>query len=521
MAVEGLDLTLSPGEVTVLTGPSGGGKTTITRLANGLAPHFFEGKLVGDVTVFGLDVAHAPLWRTAGLVGSVFQNPRTQFFTTSTLDELAFGCENLGVEPGQIERRVARAVQTLGLDGLIDRSVFALSGGEKQILACGSVAAIEPKVYVLDEPSANLDRTATLRLQTALAEWRRAGAAVLVAEHRLHYLADLADRVLVVAGGRVTHDFTGAEFRSLPPSQVAELGLRTISWDQVRPPSPGRPKASGEAAYEVAGLQARYRSPRRGGRKGRPWTLDLKSASFPTGQVTALVGANGAGKSTLALWLAGLRFGRRGTLTRRPTPAGNVAPGTVRRAVGRRRPGELGPAARRQACYLVGQDVGHQLFTESVLDEVALSLRHSRSAPDEATTQEAAAGILEQFDLLGQSARHPATLSGGQKQRLAIAAGFASGRDLIVLDEPTSGLDLAHMRQVADALRRLATAGRTVVVATHDLELVASAAQHAILLEAGRPAGHLELTEESWEAVADWFRAHTDRPVEQRGTEAK
>jgi energy-coupling factor transport system ATP-binding protein len=161
------------------------------------------------------------------------------------------------------------------------------------------------------------------------------------------------------------------------------------------------------------------------------------------------------------------------------------------------------------------------LFTESVLDEVALSLRRNRTKQDAAAARAEAAAILERFDLAGQAARHPATLSGGQKQRLAIASGFASGRDLIVLDEPTSGLDLSHMRGVADALRHLAAAGRTVVVATHDLELVAAVAEHVILLEGGRIAGTLALTADNWRQVTtDWFCAQTDEPADRRRTEA-
>lgn len=224
-ALTGFDLTIEPGQFVVLSGSSGCGKTTVTRLFNGLIPHFHAGELSGEVEVFGGRPAEQPMWETAAEVGSVFQNPRSQFFTTDPVSEIAFGCENLGMPAEVTHERVARAVRDFGLAGLADRSIFALSGGEKQRLACAATVAGEPRLYVLDEPSANLDHSATDRLSAIMKGWKRAGATVVVAEHRVSYLRDLLDRLIVLDRGRVSHpEAAPPEGVSRPPRRQSPAG---------------------------------------------------------------------------------------------------------------------------------------------------------------------------------------------------------------------------------------------------------------------------------------------------------
>lgn len=218
-------LRIEPGEFVVLSGPSGCGKTTAT-LLNGLIPHFHAGDLAGRVQVFGDDPARQEIWRTAADVGSVFQNPRSQFFTTDPVSEIAFGCRNLGFPSATTEERVEEALRDFDFTNLRDRSIFALSGGEKQRLACASVAALRPRLYVLDEPSANLDAVATERLSRIMARWKASGAAVVVAEHRLAYMRDLVDRLVILSDGRVAGEYTGEQFRAMTDDHLAALGLR-------------------------------------------------------------------------------------------------------------------------------------------------------------------------------------------------------------------------------------------------------------------------------------------------------
>jgi energy-coupling factor transport system ATP-binding protein len=476
-----LDLMLAPGEFLVLTGPSGSGKTTITRLINGLIPHYYEGVLIGQVQVGGLTPGQNTLWELP--VGSVFQNPRTQFFTTDVVSEIAFGAENLGLPTSEIWERVNHATEQFALEKLRGRSVFALSGGEKQRLACASVAAVKPSIYVLDEPSANLDQASTEQLRAIMAQWKASGASVVVAEHRLGYLRELADRVMVLEGGRVHAMWSGAEFRGFSSDYLHSLGLRTAGGKPPALPSGNLP----DAVIEISRLVCRHRSQRIPGisvTQDNPPAVQMAQLQVAQGQVTALLGANGAGKTTFAHWLAGLRR----------DPGQLLVAGRV-----------WSQAERRRRVFLVLQDVNLQLFTESVREEVALALdlgrgkrgrqrsvgrRHGRGvAVIDTPPEDAVAEILADLDLMAVADRHPLALSSGQKQRVAVAAALASGREMIVLDEPTSGLDWMQMQNVAQALRKLASVGRTVIVATHDLDLVEAAADQVVHLEQGQVVG--------------------------------
>ena len=196
-----IDLSIPDGQVVVLCGESGCGKTTLTRLINGLIPHYFEGELSGSVEIDGKNVSVQPLWDTARQAGSVFQNPRSQFFNVDTTSEITFGCENLGMPRADILARLERTVPALKLERLLDRSIFELSGGEKQKIACASAFMMEPQVFVLDEPSANLDADAILDLREVIAYLKSLGKTVVLSKHRLYYLRGIADRYLYMSGG--------------------------------------------------------------------------------------------------------------------------------------------------------------------------------------------------------------------------------------------------------------------------------------------------------------------------------
>ena len=209
--VRDIDLNIEDGQFVVLCGESGCGKTTVTRLINGLIPHYYEGKMTGEVWVNGAKVSEQPLYDTAAVVGSVFQNPRSQFFNVDTTSEITFGCENLGQPEKDIRERLAKTVRDFRLEKLMDRNIFHLSGGEKQKIACAGVSIMEPDVLVMDEPSSNLDAASILDLRKILAFWKSQGKTIIVSEHRLYYLRGLADRFIYLADGQVSHDYSAAE----------------------------------------------------------------------------------------------------------------------------------------------------------------------------------------------------------------------------------------------------------------------------------------------------------------------
>jgi energy-coupling factor transport system ATP-binding protein len=454
-AVAGLDLKVNRGEVVVLTGPSGSGKSTVVRVLNGLVPGLFPATVTGTAAIDGTDLDGLPLHDIAETVGTVFQNPRTQFFALDVTDELAFTAENLGLGSARILSRMEDAVDRFGLRPLLDRGVFHLSGGEKQLLACASVTVAGPQVVLLDEPSANLDPAAVDRLAAVIKLWRDDGVTVVIAEHRLHYLTDLMDRVVVLDGGQTVVDLSRRDFLALSVGQLFELG--------IRPTPPAESEivdvvAAGGNAPSVTGSGYDLRV-MRAERRGRPEPiLDVADIDIPAGSVLAVIGHNGAGKTTFARCLCGLD---------------NRCHAQVYRD-GR----ALSRGARLATSFLVMQDVNHQLFAESVLDEVLMSMPQ----PDRGGARE----LLSAVGLHESDGRHPTTLSGGQKQRLAVACAVASERDLVIFDEPTSGLDAGRMREFAGLLDILRSRGHSCVVVTHDTDLVSLACTHVVRLDRGR-----------------------------------
>ena len=221
-----IDLTIQDGETVLLCGESGCGKTTLTRLINGLIPHYYDGHLEGQVLLDGQALAALPLYDIARRIGSVFQNPRTQFYNVDTTSEIVFGCENMGMPVPEMQRRLENTTRALHLENLLNRSLFALSGGEKQKIACASADAIQPDIIVLDEPSSNLDIAAISDLTKVIRHWQVSGKTIVIAEHRLYYLVPLADRIVYLKDGRIARIFTRTEFQSLSPQHLSEMGLR-------------------------------------------------------------------------------------------------------------------------------------------------------------------------------------------------------------------------------------------------------------------------------------------------------
>ncbi|MGE9970855.1 ABC transporter ATP-binding protein [Candidatus Pseudoscillospira sp. SGI.172] len=443
-SLKNVSLTIAEGECVLLCGESGSGKTTVTRLINGLIPHFYEGKMEGCAMVNGLNVTEAELYDTARIVGSVFQNPRSQFFCVDTTSELAFGCENMGMPEGEILSRVDEAAKELNIEKLLGRSIFELSGGEKQKISCASVSALRPEVMVLDEPTSNLDVHAIEELKQTLLGWKAAGKTILIAEHRLSWLRDLCDRVICMRDGQVAFDLSMQAFTQYSTEQLHQMGLRSLRGENIAPVQNSVPETE---TMQLQNFCFSY--------DGTP-VLNIPHLSLPLDSIIALVGPNGAGKSTFSRCLCGLEKKFKGQVKIN---------------------GQLWKNRQLlKNCYMVMQDVNHQLFCETVADEVQLGMRSENSSDVER--------VLEMPDLSHLRERHPMSLSGGQKQRVAIASAILAGKEILIFDEPTSGLDFRHMEQTAALLSSL-KGKQTVLIVTHDPELIQRCCDHIVCIENG------------------------------------
>lgn len=443
-SLRNVSLTIAEGECVLLCGESGSGKTTVTRLINGLIPHFYEGKMEGCAMVNGLNVTEAELYDTARIVGSVFQNPRSQFFCVDTTSELAFGCENMGMPEGEILSRVDEAAKELNIEKLLGRSIFELSGGEKQKISCASVSALRPEVMVLDEPTSNLDVHAIEELKQTLLGWKAAGKTIVIAEHRLSWLRDLCDRVICMRDGAVAFDLSMQAFSQYSTEQLHQMGLRSLRGENIAPVQNSVPETE---TMQLQNFCFSY--------DGTP-VLNIPHLSLPMDGIIALVGPNGAGKSTFSRCLCGLEKKFKGQVKIN---------------------GQLWKNRQLlKNCYMVMQDVNHQLFCETVADEVQLGMRSENSSDVER--------VLEMLDLSNLRERHPMSLSGGQKQRVAIASAILAGKEILIFDEPTSGLDFRHMEQTAALLSSL-KGKQTVLIVTHDPELIQRCCDHIVYIKDG------------------------------------
>ena len=445
--LDDVDMDVTPGALTLVCGASGSGKSTVLRLLNGLIPNFHEGELSGRVLIDDEDVSSAPIERSGLRTATVFQNPASQFFTTTVADELAFAPQNYRVEAGEIRRRRAGALEELGIGDLADRDLRTLSGGQVQKVACAQALAQRTPVILLDEPTSNLDPRAIDDVRATIGRLKAAGRTLVVAEHRIYFLRGLVDEVVIMGRGRVVHRMAGEDLWRIGEARRKELGLRALERPRlaVRPAGlaaiaggPGRRPAAEDADDAVGngadGLLIENLQVERSGRL----VLDIPRLFFPAGAVTGVVGANGIGKTTLARAVCRLQRARRG----------------ARMSLG-------GRELRSGRAFLVMQDVHRQLFTESV-------------------SQEASAPQLERLDLAALADRHPLSLSGGQKQRLVIATAIDQDARVLILDEPTSGVDHRHLVAIAAELRDLAREGRVVIVISHDVEFLNECADRVI-----------------------------------------
>lgn len=473
-AVADVNLHIAEGEMMLVVGRTGSGKSTLLRAINGLVPHFTGGTLSGRVTVDGRDTRTHPPRELADVVGMVPQNPMSSFVTDTVEEELAYSMECLGIDPAIMRRRVEETLDLLGLADVRDRALLSLSGGQRQRVAIGAVLTAHPRVLVLDEPTSALDPGAA---EEVLATLQRLvhdlGLTIVLAEHRLERVLEYADRVTYVPGSAAPLVVgTPAQIMDQAPIAPAVVHLgRLARWDPI-------PLSVRDARRHAASLREQLptayesSSPDFGARIA---TIDRTRASYgeipalrgvtldvSAGEIIALMGRNGAGKSTLLSTLVGLRRPDAGTVR-----IDGIDPATL---AGPRLIGRVG---------LVPQESTDLLSRDTVAAECRDADHDAQVSPG--STAELLAELAPEIS----PDAHPRDLSEGQRLALALAVILVATPAVLLLDEPTRGLDYPTKARLAAILRDLADRAHAVVLATHDVELVAEIATRVVVLAEG------------------------------------
>ncbi|MBL1226083.1 ABC transporter ATP-binding protein [Enterococcus sp. BWR-S5] len=447
--LENIDLSVTSGEVVVLCGASGSGKSTLLKILNGLIPELYEGTLEGTGTILENEFLSMDFVSYVKDIGVVFQNPKTQFFTTDVYSELAFSLENYSVPRQQIIERMQELVEALGLEKLLNSSMFALSGGQKQLIAFASACMLEHKLFLLDEPSSNLDDQTIEQLKHSISHLKQQGCTIIIAEHRLHYLTELADRYLIMADGKIIRDYSKETMLQQTADELSTLGLRALTPTDIQVNNE-QPNLSNELGLQLhcKDLHFHYRGKKSG--------VAIPELTLNSQQIIGITGSNGAGKSTLFNLLSGITKPKSGTIWF------NHQKMTARQLI--------------RESFMVMQDVNLQLFFETVEKEI------TAKAADLSLFDT----TVELLNLRHLLHRHPQTLSGGEKQRVAIATALLSGKKIIFFDEPTSGLDLKHMDEVSQTIRSLHNQHVLLLIITHDKEFLEKTCQRVLTLEHGQ-----------------------------------
>ena len=405
--LQNVNFKINKGECVLLTGISGSGKSTLIHIMNGLIPNLYEGKLEGKILFNNVDIKNIKTYEISKNIGYVSQDPRGHFFTTNTTSELVFEMENYGISFDNV-----------------NKNIIYISSGERQKIAIGCSLTLEPKIIILDEPSSNLDFYMTKKLTQLIEKLKRSGYTIVIAEHRIHYIQKIIDRVLVVNDGKIIektiYDLKNNDEIPLRSLDIFNLELDNILYDD-----------NNELLMKLNNISYKH-------------ILTNITSSIFQGDIIGLIGKNGVGKTTLLRLLANIIKSDKGNIQGEYTP------------------------------FLVMQDMDYQFFTESVESEMNFGI--------EGNEDEKINSLLLELGLIEYKDKIPFELSGGQKQRLLIAISALSNVNLLMFDEPTSGLDYLNMNKVSRLLKKLSR-NSALIVATHDIEFLYKTCNRVIYLD--------------------------------------
>jgi len=435
--LDDINLIVADGECVLLTGESGSGKSSIINSINGLAFEYENAKFSGSIKVDNKDLKGMELYEISLMISSVFQNPKTHFFNVDTTLELLFYLENIGLDRKEMESRMEDMLKLFPIKHLLGRSIFNLSGGEKQILCVAACYISGCKIIVLDEPSSNLDDKYIDILKEMLQILKNKGITLIIAEHRIYYLTDLADRIILVRKGELFKELTKDELLN----SERQLGLRSAIKTVLKAQS----KSVGND-LNIKKLEYNFKDGS---------GLKIDDISFGLGNIYGITGKNGCGKSTFLRVMTGLDDKGKSEIT---------FDGKI-----------LNKKDRLKNSSLVMQDVNHQLFTDSVEEEIKLGVKD--------LSQDRLDNVLFGLELTELKDRHPMSLSGGQKQRVAIASVLCKNSRFIFFDEPTSGMDHKNMMKISKLIKEMKADNNIIFIVSHDIEFLNETTDSILCLE--------------------------------------
>ena len=490
-ALQDVNLEVEDGEFVLVTGPSGGGKSSLCRCFNGLIPHFYGGKISGKVAVQGLDVMKRSTKELATRVGMIFQDPENQLVSMDVEREIAFGLENLAFPRDLIAKRMEESLDTLGIAGLRSRQVHELSGGEKQKVVIASVLALHPDILVLDEPTSELDPRGAEEVLNVVERLNdELGITVILIEHRLDRVVHLVDRLIIIHEGRIVADGAPRQVLSnreitnigvgIPPITKLVQGLRSkgITIDKTpltvkegrlmldsifrkvkRPALQEKKESNGKPIINMDKLWHAY--------SNEVVALKGVSLTIREGEFVAVMGRNASGKTTLVKHINGLLKPTKGVVT---VDGINTREATI--------------AELAQKVGFVFQNPNDHLFADTVEEEIAFTLKNLGFKYAEVASR--VDEMLERFNLTPYKCQYPRSLSGGEKQRVALASVIAAHPRILIMDEPTRGMEYKLKNELMSFLNEYRSQGNTVILVTHDVETVAEHADRVILLSEGK-----------------------------------
>ena len=439
--LKNISLNIKKGECVLLTGKSGSGKSSIINSINGLAVRYDGASIDGSIRIGNKDIKNLKLYEISMLVSSVFQNPKTHFFNVNTTLELLFYLENIGLSRYEMDKRLTEMLNLFPIEHLLNRDIFKLSGGEKQILCIAASYISGTEIIVLDEPSSNLDEENIKVIKEILVQLKDKGKTLIISEHRIFYLMDIIDKIFLIKEGEIQSEYTKIDFMKFSTKKLNELGLR----DKIKTKLTV-PEIKNSGNFNVKNIEFKF--------NGIDNKLLLKNISFEMGKIYGIVGTNGLGKSTLLRCLIGCERKSKDEIYLDDK--------------------RLSKTDRIKISSLVMQDVNHQLFTDSVMSEVSLGIKNVEISYVE--------DILKKLDLYELKDCHPMSLSGGQKQRVAIASVLYKNSKLLFFDEPTSGMDYYNMMNISHLINECKSNEKIIFIVSHDQEFLNSIADYVVYL---------------------------------------